>query len=159
MQRLTPAWMNGLALHENYTTLSYRASRVCCWFSAISNLLPARPDEAKQRIEQALDQASDAITEGRDAVHELRSGGLNTVDLGEAIGKFGKDLLIGATTETGPELSVQVEGTPRPLNPMVRDEVYRIEVESLRNAVRHAKARRIEVDLQDGERLGAAYSG
>ena len=102
-------------------------------------------------MEHALDQASDAITEGRDAVHELRSGGLNTVDLGEAISKFGKDLLSGATTETGPEFSVQVEGTPRPLNPIIRDEVYRIGVESLRNAVRHANARRIEVDLRYGE--------
>ena len=136
---------------ELHDTLLQSFQGLLLVFQSISNLLPARPDEAKQRIEQALDQASDAITEGRDAVHELRSSGLNTVDLGEAIGKFGKDLLIGATTETGPELSVQVEGTPRPLNPMVRDEVYRIGVESLRNAVRHAKARRIEVDLQYGE--------
>jgi ligand-binding sensor domain-containing protein len=87
--------------------------------------------------------------EGRDAVHELRTGGLNTVDLGEAISKFGKDLLSGA--ETGPEFSVQVEGVPRPLNPVIRDEVYRIGVESLRNAVRHANARRIEVDIRYSE--------
>ena len=51
-------------------------------------------------MEHALAQASDAITEGRDAVHALRSGGSTTVDLGEAINKFGKNLLGGATTET-----------------------------------------------------------
>jgi signal transduction histidine kinase/ligand-binding sensor domain-containing protein len=120
-------------------------------FQAISNLLPARPDEAKERMEDALDQASDAITEGRDAVQELRTGGLNTADLGEAISKFGNDLLTRATTDTVPELRVQVEGTPRPLNPIIRDEVYRIGVESLRNAIRHANARQIEVDLRYGE--------
>jgi signal transduction histidine kinase/ligand-binding sensor domain-containing protein len=136
---------------ELHDTLLQSFQGVLLVFQAISNLLPARPDEAKQRMEHALDQASDAITEGRDAVHELRTGGLNTVDLGEAISKFGKDLLSGATTETGPELSVQVEGTPRPLNPIIRDEVYRIGVESLRNAVRHANARRIEVDIRYGE--------
>ena len=136
---------------ELHDTLLQSFQGLLLVFQAISNLLPARPDEAKQRMENALDQASNAITEGRDAVHELRTGGLNTVDLGEAISKFGKDLLSGATTETGPELSVQAEGTPRPLNPIIRDEVYRIGVESLRNAVRHANARRIEVDIRYGE--------
>jgi signal transduction histidine kinase len=136
---------------ELHDTLLQSFQGVLLVFQAVANLLPARPEEAKQRIEHALDQASDAITEGRDAVHELRSGGLNTMDLGEAISKFGKDLLSDATTETGPELSVQVEGAPRPLNPITRDEVYRIGVESLRNAVSHANARRIEVDLRYSE--------
>jgi signal transduction histidine kinase/ligand-binding sensor domain-containing protein len=136
---------------ELHDTLLQSFQGVLLVFQAVANLLPARPEEAKQRMELALDQASDAITEGRDAVHELRSGGLNTLDLGEAISKFGKDLLSGATTETVPEFSVQVEGTPRPLNPITRDEVYRIGVESLRNAVRHANARRIEVDVRYSE--------
>jgi signal transduction histidine kinase len=117
----------------------------------VSNLLPARPDEAKQRIENAIEQASDAITEGRDAVHELRSSGLSSIDLDHAISSFGKELLGSPGTETSPELEVRVEGTPHPLNPIVRDEVYRIGVEALRNAVRHANARRIEVDIRYGE--------
>jgi signal transduction histidine kinase/streptogramin lyase len=136
---------------ELHDTLLQSFQGLLLVFQAISNVLPARPDEAKQRIEHALDQASDAITEGRDAVHELRSGGLNTMDLGEAISKFGKDLLSGATTGTGPEFGVQVGGTPQPLSPIIRDEVYRIGVESLRNAVRHANARRIEVDIRYSE--------
>jgi signal transduction histidine kinase/ligand-binding sensor domain-containing protein len=136
---------------ELHDTLLQSCQGLLLVFQSISNLLPERPDEAKQRIEHALDQAADAITEGRDAVHELRSGGLNTVDLGEAISKFGKDLLSDAPTETAPVFSVQIEGTPRPLNPILRDEVYRIGVESLRNAVRHANARRIEVDIRYGE--------
>jgi signal transduction histidine kinase len=135
---------------ELHDTLLQSFQGLLLVFQAVANLLPARPDEAKQRIEHALDQASDAITEGRDAVHELRSSGLNTVDLGEAISSFGKDLLSGGTTETGPEFSVQVEGPPRPLKPVIRDEVYRIGVESLRNAVHHANARRIEVDIRYG---------
>jgi signal transduction histidine kinase/ligand-binding sensor domain-containing protein len=136
---------------ELHDTLLQSFQGLLLVFQAISNLLPDRPGEAKQRIESALDQASDAITEGRDAVHELRTGGLNTLDLGEAISKCAKELLSGATAETGPEFSVQVEGIPRPLNPIIRDEAYRIVVESLRNAVRHANARRIEVDIRYGE--------
>jgi signal transduction histidine kinase len=133
---------------ELHDTLLQSFQGLLLIFQTISNLLPAHPDEAKQRMEHALDQASDAITEGRDAVHQLRSGGLNTADLGEAIGKFGKELLTSVNSETRPELSVQVEGTPQPLSPIIRDEVYRIGMESLRNAVRHAHARRIEVELR-----------
>jgi signal transduction histidine kinase len=60
---------------------------------------------------------------------------------------------------------------PRPLNSVIRDEVYRIGVESLRNAVRHANARRIEVDIRysesgmelrirdDGKGIGPAVLG
>ena len=47
---------------------------------------------------------------------------------------------------------MEVEGTPRELHPTLRDEVYRIAGEGLRNAVRHARARRIEVEIRYYER-------
>ena len=47
---------------------------------------------------------------------------------------------------------VEVEGTPRDLHPILRDEIYRIAGEAIRNAFRHAQARRIEVDIGYGER-------
>jgi signal transduction histidine kinase len=37
------------------------------------------------------------------------------------------------------------------LNPIVRDEAYRIGAEALRNAIRHAVARRIEVEIRYDE--------
>jgi signal transduction histidine kinase len=40
-----------------------------------------------------------------------------------------------------------VEGTPRELAPILRNEVYRIAAEALRNAFRHSGAKRIEVDI------------
>jgi signal transduction histidine kinase len=45
-----------------------------------------------------------------------------------------------------------VEGTPRNLHPILRDEVYRITAEALRNAFRHAQAGQIEVDIAYGEK-------
>jgi signal transduction histidine kinase len=47
---------------------------------------------------------------------------------------------------------VTVEGEPQDLNPIVRDEVYRISAEALRNAFQHAQASRIEVELRHGAR-------
>jgi signal transduction histidine kinase len=47
---------------------------------------------------------------------------------------------------------VEVEGAPRNLNPVVRDEAYRIAGEALRNAFRHAQARRIAVEIEYDKR-------
>ena len=40
-----------------------------------------------------------------------------------------------------------VQGTSRDLHPILRDDIYRIAGEALRNSFRHAHARRIEVDI------------
>jgi signal transduction histidine kinase len=47
---------------------------------------------------------------------------------------------------------VEVEGVPRNLHPILRDEVYRVAAEALRNAFRHAHAQRIEVEILYGEK-------
>jgi signal transduction histidine kinase len=39
------------------------------------------------------------------------------------------------------------EGKQRELNPVLRDEIYRIAREALRNAFRHAKAQKIEAEI------------
>lgn len=117
-------------------------------FHAASNLLPAHPEEAKEEVESAMEQAATAITEGRDAIHELRSGDLTALDLARPITNLGKELLSHSANGNSPEFCVQVEGTLRNLNPMVRDEAYRIAAEALRNAIRHASSGRIEVDIR-----------
>jgi signal transduction histidine kinase len=47
---------------------------------------------------------------------------------------------------------VEVEGAPQDLHPILRDEIYRIAGEGLRNAFRHARARRVEVEIRYDER-------
>jgi len=47
---------------------------------------------------------------------------------------------------------VEVEGTTRDLHPILRDEVYRIAGEAVRNAFKHAEAKRIEVEIRYDER-------
>ena len=136
---------------ELHDTLLQSFNSLLLRFQSASNILPGRPDEAKRRIDSAIEQASEAITEGRDAVHQLRSGALNSVDFDQAIRNVARELLSGSGIDASPEFQVQVEGTPRPLNPIVRDEVYRIGVEALRNAIRHANALRIEVEIRYGE--------
>jgi signal transduction histidine kinase/streptogramin lyase len=121
-------------------------------FQAASNLLPTRPDEAKHRLDTAIDRAAQAITEGREAVHELRSSAEVTQDLPVAISALGQELAADHAGQNLPDYRVQVEGTPRNLDPILRDEVYRIAAEAMRNAFRHAEARRIEVEIHYDER-------
>src|SRR5262249_52740999 len=112
-------------------------------FQRAANLLPDRPAEAKQRLEGAIDHAAQAITEGREAVQGLRSSTVVTNDLAVAIQALGEELAAQQTGQDAPLFHVAVEGTPRGLNPILRDDVYRIAGEALRNAFHHAQQRRM----------------
>jgi signal transduction histidine kinase/ligand-binding sensor domain-containing protein len=115
-------------------------------------LLPARPDKAKQTLGTAIDGAFEAATAGRDTVQGLRSSTASGHDLAVAIKTLGEELAGRGTEQQSTELRVDVTGTPQALRPLVRDEIYRIAGESLRNAFRHAGAKRIEVELCYDER-------
>jgi signal transduction histidine kinase len=62
-----------------------------------------------------------------------------------AISALGEELAADGTIADSALFRMAVEGTPRNLHPILRDEVYRIAGETLRNAFRHAQARQIEV--------------
>src|SRR4029077_6857295 len=68
------------------------------------------------------------------------------------ISTLGQELVSGETNPDAAEFRVEVEGTPRNLHPILRDEVYRIAGEALRNAFKHAQAQRIEVEIRYDER-------
>jgi signal transduction histidine kinase/ligand-binding sensor domain-containing protein len=121
-------------------------------FQTASELFRARPADAKQTLDSAIEQAAQAITEGRDAVQGLRSSTVVTNDLALAINTLGEELAGVKTNPNAAEFHVGVEGTSRDLHPILRDEVYRIAGEALRNAFRHAEARRIEVEIRYDER-------
>jgi signal transduction histidine kinase/ligand-binding sensor domain-containing protein len=99
---------------------------------------------AKPLVERILQLLRQAIDEGRNAVHDLRSRLPPTDALEQALAQVPKDL--------GADESVQfrllVEGASRPLRQRVREEAYRIGREALANALRHSKAIRIETVLE-----------
>jgi len=135
----------GRELHD---TLLQSFQGVLLKFQSVFKLLPERPVEARDRLERALDRATEAITEARDAVQGLRSSALHTNDLADSIARLGEELARDGSDENSVAIEVEVEGTPRNLGLIVRDEVYRIACEALRNAFRHAQARHITVEMQ-----------
>jgi signal transduction histidine kinase len=136
---------------ELHDTLLQSFQGLLLRFQSASNLLPARPVEAKQRLDNAIDQAAGAITEGRNAVQGLRVSALEN-DLVNGINAIGKELNSDTSGLASPAIDLDVEGTPRNLNPAVRDEAYRIAGEAMRNAFRHAQARQITVEIRYEER-------
>lgn len=117
---------------------------------AVRNLLPDRAADAALALETALDRGDQAITEGREAVQDLRASTPAGSDLAESLMALGEESgLRGA--DRVPSYRVLVEGRPRAIAALVRDEVYRIAREALRNACRHAQARQIEAEIAYGD--------
>lgn len=108
--------------------------------------------EMKQALDTAIDQAAQAIVEGRDAVQGLRASTIESNDLALAIRTLGEELAAASSGPRRPDFSVRLEGTSQSLRPILRDEVYRVAGEAMRNAFRHADAHRIEVEIHYDER-------
>ncbi len=111
----------------------------------VDELLP--PGRAKEQLEQTLERADQAIVEGRSAVHNLRSSTTITNDLAQAVRAVADEL----ATEGSPTFRLVVEGPVRDLHPILRDDVYRIAREALRNAFNHAQAHHIEAEITYGD--------
>jgi signal transduction histidine kinase/ligand-binding sensor domain-containing protein len=121
-------------------------------FQTVRELLRTRPAEAEEMLGSAIDQTARAITEGREAVQGLRASTLERNDLVQAIRSIGEELAAQTSGDTPVGLRVDVEGVSRTLHPIVRDEIYRIASEALRNAFRHGEAKQIEAELRYDER-------
>jgi len=104
-----------------------------------------------QALKGALQCGDQAIAEGRAAVQDLRATTLAPGDLAEALMALGPELLPEGLAQQ-PSYHVLVEGKPQSLIPLARDESYRIAREAVRNAIQHARARRIEVEVVYGEK-------
>jgi ligand-binding sensor domain-containing protein/signal transduction histidine kinase len=100
---------------------------------------PARP-----MLSHILRLMRQVIDEGRNAVQGLRSSNRShSFNLEHAFSLIQEELAIQEPVG----FRVIVEGRPRPLHPIIRDEVYRIGHEALVNAFRHAAARSIDVEV------------
>jgi ligand-binding sensor domain-containing protein/signal transduction histidine kinase len=120
-------------------------------FHAVTYLVPDRP-EAKQAIENVVEQARHAITEGRNAVEGLRSSKYEGSSLEAAISKFGQELAASQPEPHSRDFLVNVQGMTRSLTSIVANELYYIATEAVRNVFQHAHARRIEVEIGYHER-------
>jgi signal transduction histidine kinase len=99
-------------------------------------------------LDTALDGAEEAIVEGRDAIHDLRSPTTAAKALAEEITALGEELAAEVTNQSRPmQFRAVVEGSAHALRPNAYFDIFRIAREALRNAFRHSQGSLIETEL------------
>jgi signal transduction histidine kinase len=104
---------------------------------------PDDPVRMRRAIEQLSIWLGQATQEGRAALNSLRISTIEKNDLAEAFRRAIED----CRTQSAMHASFGVVGNTREMHPIVRDEVYRIGYEAIRNACMHSKGTRLEVEL------------
>jgi len=123
-------------------------------FQAARNMLPRRPDEAMDVLDSAIGATSQAISEGRSAIQQLRLEQIDECNLAQWLTNIGQELARSQQTNgDSPIFRLTVEGEQQSLSPLPRTEVYRITREILQNAFRHAQAHHIETEIRYDDRL------
>jgi len=111
-----------------------------------------RPDDAVG-MQRAMEQLSmwlgQAAQEGRETVNALRTSTTQHNDLAPAFRRAIEDCMRTSTIQA----SLSVTGDAKEMHPVVRDEVYRIGYEAIRNACRHSRGSRLEVGLSYSQDL------
>jgi signal transduction histidine kinase/ligand-binding sensor domain-containing protein len=134
---------------ELHDTLLQSFQALVIVFQAARNLLPARADQAADILDDGLQQAAEAIAEGRDAIQNLRANPSIDRDLASLLTAAGQQLAHSPEAQgRAPAFRVVVEGSRQPLAPILQDEIYRIGREMMRNAFRHARADRVEAEIR-----------
>jgi signal transduction histidine kinase len=107
---------------------------------AADDIPPDRP--MRRTLEEALDKADQTLAEGRDRVQSLR-----VADTGDNLERSVRELVRRQGFAPSTKVHLETRGTPRPLDPLVCDDVMRIASEALFNIWRHADAGRIEIEI------------
>ena len=136
---------------ELHDTLLQSLQALLFQYQAARNLFAAGSERAMQVLDATLDRTEQAIAEGRDAIRDIRSDNVAQNTLPELLTMAGTELAESQADHALPAFGVTVEGERRTLTPIIREETYRIGLELLRNAFRHANARRIETEIRYGD--------
>lgn len=104
---------------------------------------PADHDRMLRAMNQLSAWLGQATEEGRAALHSLRASTTEKNDLAEAFRRAVDE----CRNDGSMDISFSVKGKSRELHPVVRDEIYRIGYEAIRNACAHSGGKHVEVTL------------
>ena len=105
---------------------------------------PADPVRMRRAMEQLSSWLAQATHEGRAALNSLRTSTTEKNDLADAFRRATEDALVPSSMT----VTLTVVGEAREMHPIVRDEIYRIGYEAIRNSYVHSQASRLEVELK-----------
>jgi len=126
---------------ELHDTLLQSAQGLILMFQSFAGRLD-RSDPIRRQMETALDQADQLTNEARDRVGGLRGSSIEC-HIPHALKRFGEELVTGKPVR----FTIATSGSPEPLTPSVADDAYWIGREALTNAVTHAHAANVELEI------------
>lgn len=102
------------------------------------------PEHMRRALERLSKWLNQATQEGRAALNSLRTSTTEKNDLAEAFRRATQDGLIPGSMR----VDFSVAGESKEMHPIVRDEVYRIGYEAIRNSIVHSGASLLLVELR-----------
>jgi signal transduction histidine kinase/ligand-binding sensor domain-containing protein len=104
---------------------------------------PADSGQLRGALERLSGWLEQAMQEGRSALSSLRSSTTEGNDLAEAMRRAIEECRFHSSIE----FDLSVDGASQEMHPIVRDEVYRIGYEAIRNACIHSEGTALRVEL------------
>jgi len=128
---------------EIHDTLAQGFVGIKLQLEACREMLSKGPQTAQQHLEMAHNIVGHSLAEVRRFIWDLRSQALPDGDLAASLSEFAGQL----AAARGVRASVKVSGKERRLTAVVENNILRIGQEALTNAIKHAQAKQIQVEL------------
>jgi len=134
---------------ELHDVLAHNISLISVQAGVALHLMDEQPEQARTALTAIKQASNEALGELRSVLDVLRQGN-ERPPRSPTSGLADLDALISKTEATGLTVTMQVEGTPRPLPAGIDLAAFRIVQESLTNVTRHAGGTRAAVRIEYG---------
>ncbi len=133
---------------EIHDTLAQGFVGISVQLELISRLLTTSQEAARQELDRTRALVRSSLAEARNSIWQLRSPSA-VGELPDRLAEFCRR----SSASSPAKVYFQVKGTYHPLQRSMEDEILRIGQEAVANAIRHAEATRVDVELSyDGPR-------
>jgi len=133
----------GRMIRDIHDTLAQGFTGIVIQLEAAEDALGNDVEDARAHLCRARRLARESLAEARRTMHALRPQALAAADLGSALGRLARE----TTSDRGVRVDFRTTGATRAVPDEVADALLRIGQEALTNAVRHAEARSVAVEL------------
>jgi signal transduction histidine kinase/uncharacterized protein YdeI (BOF family) len=143
---------------EIHDTLAQGLGGISIHLEFIKNRLQEAPPEIIKHLEITRDLVRHSLADARNAIWDMRSQALQEGDLVSALDATMKQLTEGSNVS----VRFTITGQPRRISPAMENDLLHIGQEALCNAVKHAHAKKIGLNLdfaQDEIRLSVTDDG
>jgi ligand-binding sensor domain-containing protein/two-component sensor histidine kinase len=126
---------------EIHDTLAQGFAGISLQLESVAETMVSAPQTATEHLNKARNLVRSSMAEARRSVLDLRTQALESGNLSTALSAIGQQLSAGV------QVQVKVLGRPRTLPETIEKNLLHIGREALTNAVKHAKASRIELEV------------